>query len=206
MIKIYYGLSGTFKGTTIKSILSNNNNQDISVVWSMIKTWKRLETGIYSGLIERNDLNYALLHLCNLEHTLKTTDKKDILVERGVSDMSYYRLQAYRNIDPDASDKWIREAIEEELKICQGQAIHKILLVQNDREFIENTVLSEKTRCEVFPNGLDDYLKSQELYVKFTEQYNKIDEVITINNARSYLESLGVEYDEKLTNFKQQNL
>ena len=204
MIKIFYGLSGTFKGTTIKSIL--NNNQDIAVVWSMIKTWKRLETGIYSGLIERNDLNYALLHLCNLEHTLKTTDKKDILVERGVSDMSYYRLQAYRNIDPGASDKWIREAIEEELRICQGQAVHKILLVQNDREFIENVVISEKTRREVFPNGLTDYLNNQEAYITFTEQYNKIDEVITINNARSYLESLGIEYNEKLTNFKQQNL
>ena len=195
MIKIFYGLSGTFKGTTIKSILSNN--QDIAVVWSMIKTWKRLETGIYSGLIERNDLNYALLHLCNLEHTLKTTDKKNILVERGVSDMSFYRMSAYRNIDPDASDKWIREAVEEELRICQGQAVHKILLVQNDREFIENVVLSEKTRREVFPD-LDTYLKCQDQYVKFCEKYNDISEVITINNAKSYLESLGIEYNEEL--------
>jgi hypothetical protein len=170
---------------------------DTAVVWSMIKTWKRLETGIYSGLIERNDLNYALLHLCNLEHTLKTTDKKDILVERGVSDMSFYRLSAYRNIDPDASDKWIREAIEEELRICQCQAVHKILLVQNDREFIENVVLSEKTRREVFPD-LDTYLKCQDQYVKFCEQYNDISEVITINNAKSYLESLGIEYNEEL--------
>lgn len=192
MIKIYYGLSGTFKSTMIKTLIT----PDTAVVWSMIKTWKRLETGIYSGLIERNDLNYALLHLCNLEHTLKTTDKKDILVERGVSDMSYYRLQAYRNIDPDASDKWIREAIEEELRICQGQAVHKILLVQNDREFIENVVLSEKTRCEVFPD-LDTYLKCQDQYVKFCEKYNDISEAITINNSRSYLESLGVEYNEE---------
>ena len=204
MIKIFYGLSGTFKGTTIKSIL--NDNQNIAVVWSMIKTWKRLETGIYSGLIERNDLNYALLHLCNLEHILKTTDKENILVERGVSDMSYYRMCAYNSMDLNVSDKWICEAIGEELRICQGQAVHKILLVQNDREFIENVVLSEKTRREVFPNGLTDYLKNQEAYITFTEQYNKIDEVITINNARSYLESLGIEYNEKLTNFKQQNL
>ena len=195
MIKIYYGLSGTFKGTTIKSILSNN--QDIAVVWSMIKTWKRLETGIYSGLIERNDLNYALLHLCNLEHTLKTTDKKDILVERGVSDMSFYRLSAYRNMSESIDDSWIRKSVEEELRQCIDHKIYKILLVQNDREFIENVVLSEKTRREVFPN-LDTYLKCQDQYVKFCEKYNDIDEIIKINNAKSYLESLGIEYDKEL--------
>ena len=94
MIKFFYGLSGTFKGTMIKTLIT----PDTAVVWSMIKTWKRLETGIYSGMIERNDLNYALLHLCILEHTLKTTDKNNILVERGVSDMSYYRMKMYENI------------------------------------------------------------------------------------------------------------
>ena len=193
MIEFFYGLSGTFKGTTINSLIT----PDTAVVWSMIKPWKRLETGIYSGMIERNDLNYALLHLCILEHTLKTTDKKNILVERGVSDMSYYRMRMYENIDPNASDNWIQKAVEEELRICQDP-VHKILLVQNDKDFIENVILSEPTRREVFPNGLDDYLMNQESYIKFTERYNSIDEVITINNAKSYLESLGIEYSEEL--------
>lgn len=193
MIKIYYGLSGTFKGTTIKSQLNSNSIP----VWSMIKTWKRLETGIFSGLVSRNDLNYALQHLCLLEYVVgNNIDNKDILLERGISDMSYYKMRMYENIDPDASDSWIKNAVEEELRICQDQP-HKILLVQNDREFIENVVLSEKTRREVFPNGLDDYLRNQENYVTFTEKYNDISEVITINDARSYLESLGIEYNEE---------
>jgi hypothetical protein len=149
-------------------------------------------------MIERNDLNYALLHLCILEHTLKTTDKNNTLVERGVSDMSYYRMKMYENIDPSASDLWISKSIEEELSICQGQAVHKILLVQNDRDWIRDVILSEPTRREVFPGGLDEYLKNQDEYIKFTEKYNSISEVITINNAKSYLESLGIEYNEEL--------
>lgn len=195
MIKFFYGLSGTFKGTTIKSLI--DNNPDTAVVWSMIKSWKKLETGIYSGMIERNDLNYALLHLCILEHTLKTTDKSNLLIERGVSDMSYYRKKMYENIDPSASDEWIQKSVEEELELCQGP-VYKILLIQNDREFIDKVILSEPTRREVFPNGLDDYLRNQENYIKFTEKYNSIDEVITINNAKSYLESLGIKYNEEL--------
>lgn len=193
MIKFYFGLSGTFKGTTIKSQLNPNTIP----VWSMIKTWKRLETGTFSGLVSINDLNYALLHLCNLEHTLKTTDKKDILVERGVSDMSFYRLNAYRNMSENIDDSWIHKSVEEELRLCENYKVHKILLVQNDREFIENVVLSEKTRREVFPD-LDTYLKNQDQYVKFCEKYNSIDEIIVINNAKSYLESLGIEYDKEL--------
>ena len=126
MIKFFYGLSGTFKGTTIKFLI--DNNPDTAVVWSMIKSWKKLETGIYSGMIEKNDLNYALLHLCNLEHTLKTTDKKDILVERGVSDMSFYRLSAYRNMSESIDDSWIRKSVEEELRQCIDHKIYKILL------------------------------------------------------------------------------
>lgn len=198
MIKFYYGLSGTFKGTTIKSQLNSNTIP----VWSMIKTWKRLETGIFSGLVSRNDLNYALQHLCLLEYVINNNyDNKTILVERGVSDMSYYRMKMYESVDPNASDEWIKKSIREELKICQilkGQTIHKILLIQNDKDWIRDVILKEPTRREVFPGGLDEYLKNQDEYIKFTEKYNSIDEIITINNSRSYIESLGIEYNEEL--------
>lgn len=195
MIKFFYGLSGTFKGTTIKSQLNPNTIP----VWSMIKSWKRLETGTFSGLVSRNDLNYALQHLCLLEYVVNNNcNDKNILVERGVSDMSYYRMRMYESIDPSASDEWIKKAIEEELSICKDQKIHKILLVQNDKDWIRDVILSEPTRREVFPGGLDEYLKNQDEYIKFTEKYNSIDEIIVINNAKSYLESLGIRYNEEL--------
>jgi hypothetical protein len=196
MIKIYYGLSGTFKGTTIKYIL--NNNPDVAVIWSMIKPWKRLETGIYNGMITYNDLNYALSHLTLLEYVLSTTDKKDILVERGVSDMTFYRMLAYERMGETIDDSWIRKSVEEELRICGDQSVHKTLLIQKDEDFIRDVILSEPTRAEKFPNGLSDYLRSQDEYIKFTEKYNSISEVITINNAKSYLENLGIEYNEEL--------
>lgn len=192
MIKIFYGLSGTFKGTTINSLLNSNT----SVVWSMIKSWKRLETGIYNGMINYNDLNYAIQHLTLLEYVLKTTDKKDILVERGVTDMSFYRMLMYEKLGETIDDSWICRSVEEELKICGDQPIHKILLIQNDKDFINNVILSEPTRREKFDGGLEEYLRNQELYVEFTEKYNNISEVITINDAKSYIESLGIEFEE----------
>lgn len=195
MIKFFYGLSGTFKSATIETL----QNKDTAVVWSMIKSAKRLETGIYNGMIGYNDLSYAIQHLTLLEYVLKTTDKKDILVERGISDMTFYRMIAYERMGETIDDSWIRKSVEEELRLCGDHGIHKVLLIQNDREFIKNTILSEPTRAEKFPNGLDDYLKSQELYVKHTETYNNISEVITINDAKSYLEgSLGIEFKENL--------
>ena len=200
MIKFFYGLSGTFKGTTIETL----QNKDTAVVWSMIKSWKRLETGIYSGQITYNDLNYAIQHLTLLEYVLKTTDKKDVLVERGISDMLFYRMKAYEALGETIDDSWIRKSVEEELRLCGNHMVQKILLVQNDRDFISNVILSEPTRAEKFPNGLSDYLKSQDDYIKHTEKYNSISEVITINDAKSYLEgSLGLEFKEqnKLNNY-----
>ena len=101
MIKFYYGLSGTFKSTTIES--ERKKLEDCSVIKSMIKSWKDLETGIYSGMITRNDLNYALLHLCILEHELKYNSHKNTLVERGVTDMAYYKMRIIENFGGDPS-------------------------------------------------------------------------------------------------------
>ena len=192
MIRFYYGLSGTFKGTTIKAELEKRN--DCKVVWSMIKSWKNLETGIYSGMIDRNDLNYALLHLCILEHTIKNmAENSQILVERGVTDMAYYRTLMYdRFLDSD--DTWIKNSVAQELSICKERP-EKILLIQNDYDFIKNEVLKEPTRKEVFPGGLDDYLKNQEMYIEFTKKYNDITDTIVINNAKEYIEKLGLKYE-----------
>lgn len=196
MIKIFYGLSGTFKSTTIKSL----QNKDTAIVWSMIKYWKRLETGIYNGMIEYNDLNYAIQHLTLLEYMLSETDKKDIIVERGITDMLFYRMKA---LGETVDDSWICKSVEEELRLCGDHGVQKILLVQNDRDFIRDVILSEPTRAEKFPNGLSDYLKSQDEYIKHTETYNNISDVVVINNAKSYIESLGLEFKEqnKLNNY-----
>ena len=89
----YYGMSGTFKTSTIQ----NKNKLNLyPVVWSMIKLWKDLEVGEFKGDIIPNHLNFALLHLCNLGNILKLEETKSsstILVERGVTDSLFYYRQ-----------------------------------------------------------------------------------------------------------------
>ena len=61
-------------------------------------------------------------------------------------------------------------------------------------EFLKEVVLKEKTRAEVFPGGIQEYLEKQDKYVEFTKKYNKIDKEIVIDNAKEYIESLGIEF------------
>lgn len=189
MIKFYYGLSGTFKSTTIES--EKKKLEDCSVIKSMIKSWKDLETGIYSGMITRNDLNYALLHLCILEHELKYNSHKNTLVERGVTDMAYYKMRIIENFGDNINDSWIIDSVKKELELC-NETPQKILLVQKDINFIKDTILKEPTRKEVFPGGLDDYLENQERYIEFTKKYNNISDIVYINNAMNYINNLSL--------------
>ena len=188
MIKFYYGLSGTFKSTTIEN--ERHRLEDCSVIKSMIKSWKDLETGIYSGMIIKNDLNYALLHLCILEHELKYNRHRNTLIERGVTDMAYYKMRIIENFG-DINDSWIINSVKKESELC-NEIPQKILLVQNDINFIKNTILSEPTRKEVFPGGLDDYLENQERYIEFTKKYNDISDIVYIDNAMEYINKLSV--------------
>lgn len=192
-IKFFYGLSGTFKTVTINS---EKKLQPISpVVWSMIKHWKDLESGLFLDDVEKNHLNFALLHLCILGNELKSQEGKDgvtIFSERGVSDPLFY----YEKLD----NKKIVSIVEYEKELCNTYLpnceIEKILLIQEDKKFIEDIVLKEPHRKSIFPD-VESYIKRQNEYVDFTRKYNNITKVIKIDNAKEYLESLGLTFKKE---------
>lgn len=187
-IKFYYGLSGTFKTATIKAE-TTYRCLNPPVVWSMIKLWKDLECGVFSGHIEKNHLNFALLHLCCLGNELKSQEGKDavtIFSERGVSDpLFYYGDGKYED--------WYEAVIEKEIELCGDYDVEKVLLIQEDEKFIEEVVLKEPHRRAIFPS-VSEYLKKQEEYVRFTEKYNLITKKVEIKNAEDYIKSLGMEF------------
>ena len=93
-------------------------------------------------------------------------------------------------------EEQIKEVVNEELKLFDMDCIEveKILLVQEDRDFVRDVVLSNKYRSSCF-SDVDDYMKQQDLYVKFTQEHNDIFEVIKIKNAKDYIENnLGMEF------------
>lgn len=194
-VKIYYGLSGAFKGTTIDCSLKSGD----TVLNSGIKQWKYWENSLLGGLNNPSDLNYALLHLSRLKDMKfdLTKDSTTLHVERGVSDMLFYWLLS--NPTYENSETLIRNLIEEEISVSMvaGGDISeptKILLVQKDYEFVRDVVLNEPTRRERFLGGVDDYMLSQDRYIEFTKKFNNISEIIEITNARDYLRSLGLEW------------
>jgi len=187
MIKMYFGLSGTFKETTIKSEL--NKIENVTPIWSMIKYCKHLENDIFTGQIDRNNILYAIQHLSLLKHII--VPGHSYIIERGVTDMAFYHLQTNPNV---IGEDWIKSAVKEESNIL-GCDVEKILLVQKDEEFIKNVVLKEKTRAEVFPAGVSDFISAQESYIDFTRKFNDINKVVVINDSKDYLENvLNVKY------------
>lgn len=201
-VKIFYGMSGAFKETTIKSKLRNELGSD--VMWSGIKQWKYWEE-----LIKRKNgphhLNLALLHLSRLkdkEYNI-TKDNTTLFVERGVSDMLFYWLHNLPAMSEN--ETIIKNLIEEEIsvsKIAAGgeEKPWKVLLIQRDYDFVQNIVLKEFTRSECFPGGIKDYINAQDRYISFTKKYNDINEIIEIDNAKEYLKKLGIEWDAKESN------
>lgn len=190
MITFYYGMSGAFKSATIKSRLEKDKS--LKVLWSKIKSWKNLENSLFNGLIEYNDLNYALLHLTLLEEKMDELDDKNsgLLVERGVTDMLFYKTRELKIVN----DMWIGFITNYEESLCREKP-EKILLIQKDKDFIENVILNEPSRREKFPN-VDSYLKEQENYINFTKTYNDITEIIEITNAEDYIiNTLGMEFN-----------
>ena len=193
-VKIYYGLSGTFKSTTIKQLFKPGDN----ILWSGIKQWKQWETGILGLKNSPSDLNFALLHLSRLKDNEYSIikDSTTFHIERGVSDMVFYWLLSN---PAESFETMLFNLVKEEIEVSKfvsgsNSEPKKILLVQKDYDFIRDVVLSEKTRAERFPGGVDDYLKAQDLYIDFTKKFNNIDEIIEITDARNYLERLGIKY------------
>lgn len=196
-VKIYYGLSGTFKSTTIKALFNLGDD----ILWSGIKQWKSWENNILGNINNPCDLNFALLHLSRMKDREYSMIKENTVfhVERGISDMVFYWLL---NNPIESYELMLTNLIEEEIKVSKfvgGDDIepNKILLIQRDVDFIKDVVLKEKTRSERFPGGVDDYLKAQDLYIDFTKKFNKIDEIIEITNAKNYLKKLGIDYNAK---------
>lgn len=182
-IKIYYGLSGTLKSTTIKTTQENE-----VVVKSAIKDWKKRRDKLFPWLTSETNLNYALLHLVRL---LDYKEQRSIIIERGVSDMLFYE----ERISPSKmTDLICHNTIQEELNVLGECEVEKILLIMKDKNFIDTVVLKEPTRKDWFLDS-SEYLQEQERYIEFTKKYNKIDNEIVIKDAREYLASLGLEYN-----------
>ena len=194
-IRFYYGLSGTFKTTTIKTKLGTGDD----VLWSGIKRWKIWEKDVLMGKNNPSDLNFALLHLSRLSDLEFNIAKDDstLFIERGVSDMLFYWL---RNNPACKEETIITNLIEEELRVSKKSAggdrePEKILLVQRDYDFVRDVVFKEPSRSKCFPGGIEEYIDTQNQYIDFTKKYNKITSIVEINNAKEYLRSLGVNWE-----------
>lgn len=192
-ITFYYGMSGTFKATIINKIISEE--KDTIPMWSMAKPWRNYEKETFAAAgLKKNSLNLAMLHLCLLENICCSRNiNNNLIIERGVSDMMYFSM---KEGNPGISD-YCENAIQKELDICSEWNVKKILLVQKDKDFINNRILSEPSRAETFPGGIKEYLEKQEEYIDFTTKYNDINSIIEIDNAREFLESINIKFKEQ---------
>lgn len=196
-IKIYYGLSGTFKGTTIQSVLGDwkKNDGSIKSCSSDIKKWKALDKRLFGNSTSGNNLIFANHHLCKLDSILSTSFSKSwtLLVERGISDFCYY--------DSGEVRQEYRDMVEYEKELLyQGHPefvkIEKILLIQGDEKFIGETILSEPTRSHWFPDT-ETYLREQDKYIKFTKELNDITSEVVISDAEDYIvNTLGLQFNK----------
>lgn len=195
-VEIYYGMSGAMKSATIDSKQSKYN---LPVMRSKIKSWKKYQTTIFDGLTEYNDLNYGILHLVGLESFLSglcINEQGSAIIERGISDSIFYHTLRARFPGSAEDFEVIESAIQEELNLLRGCKVRKILLVQEDVDFIRDVVLADQYRAGCFKD-VNDYLEKQRKYVRFTEEYNKIDSVVKIGNAKDYIEKvLGQKFME----------
>lgn len=193
-------MSGSLKHTTMfsESNYFKDKNESVDIMWSRIKTWKYYENILCQG---QDDLNYANLHLCRLNDYIYDKNKSDcnnLLVERGVTDMIYFWI---KNTLLTPEEKWVENVVREEYELLrQGSSDNniseKVLLIQEDIDFIRDVVLKEPTRSKEFPGGLEDYIKNQEKYVKFTKSNNVINNEIIIKDARKYIEqTLGLKFN-----------
>lgn len=189
MITIFYGMSGSLKLTTMTRSRKYKNDFKI---YSDVKPHYEYINRFFKGIREPSDLDFAIHRLLTLKTPGLLEGRENISIERGISDF----LQCYIN-RPETNKyldlSFIPEVISEERKILssirKGEETRKILLVMLDKNFIKNTILLEPTRKIIYEN-VDYYLERQRDYVKFTETYNNISEVIEITNAIEYLNNL----------------
>ena len=201
MIEFFYGMSGSLKSTTIQRRLETHSLNGI-VLLSQIKPYKELEEGIFKGLTEINDLNYAINYLLSLGREVTSIYPDQYLfVERGVTDMLFYKNM--RQDEKKLSDEVIKSIVDKEKEFCENNEYSKNLLIMKDRFFIENLVLDNPHRAKIFKD-VDDYLQKQDEYVNFTLNYNEINNIREITDAKDYILNelnLGIKI-ELLNKFK----
>ncbi len=180
--RIYYGMSGTFKSTTLE--VDADDLFFPEIIKSNIKLWKSYEK-LFPAVYQSSNLNYAVLHLLGLEQSNR--ELPNLLIERGVTDsLCYERVFKGNN---QVSKEMIDAVVMKELELLSKYEVEKILLIQKDREFIENVVLKEPSRAAWF-KGVDDYLYQQEKYVGFTKAHNEIASEIIIDSAEDYVKNV----------------
>lgn len=192
---IYYGMSGSLKLSTMNSL----HKYDFKV-YSDTKPFYDLDRDYFNWSSRPNDAHLAIhrLLMLNSEGYLPHNGV-EIAIERGISDnlfcipnRSIPGMELYENVK---IDKLVNLEIEYIKSRTKGYKIKKKLLIMEDKDFIINKVLIEDHRKSIYPN-LDIYLTKQNEYVEFTKKWNKIDETIIINDARTYIEdSLKLKYD-----------
>jgi hypothetical protein len=193
-IKVYYGLSGALKGSTIAALKKENSN--IQIMDSAIKRWKYYQFGIFSGLTEYTDLTYGILHLVRLREFMDKnhSTENDLIIERGITDsLFYYYYNDEFNVGTgmDENLTLINNATAQEqiLLLPDFYKIERILLIQEDKDFVRDVVFQDEFRRKTFKNDPDFYFKMQDLYVSFTKRHNVIDKVIRITSAKEYIEN-----------------
>ena len=201
-IKIYYGMSGSCKGTTISSIVESDPSTIVTN--SVIKDWKFYQYGVFKDIADYNDINYGILHLVKLKEFINRNkdNSSNLIVERGITDsiFYYYYNDEFNKKVTNESSKIVSNAVMEEDKLLLKDVynVEKILLVQNDKDFIKNSVFMDPYRNKTFKGSLDYYLELQTKYVQFTTKYNGIDKIVVIDNARDYIENkLGLTWNNE---------
>ena len=123
MIKIYYGLSGTLKSSTIKQKYEEGDKKPV-IIRSAIKNWKYNRDALFPWLCNESNLNYALLHLTRLQDYVY--GDYDFIIERGVTDPLYYEYQKQPEL---ITPSIISSAVEKESEILCKNKIHKTLMI-----------------------------------------------------------------------------
>lgn len=194
---ILFGISGTLKRTTMDSGMFNNYFK----VYSDNKLFFELDEMYFNWSARVNDAHLAIHRLLLLSTKNYLPTNQDIVIERGVTDNLFFvpsrkipGLESYDNMKINELSSIEYDYIINRSGVTK---IDKTLLIMEDKEFIENKVLKDRYRRAVLPT-VDDYLRKQEEYIKFTEDHNTITKEIVISNAREYLNLIGVEYNDNL--------
>ncbi len=153
------------------------------MVESLNKPYQKLRReliGEYPG-----DLDLGILRLLQLGQVRPA--EGDVYVERGITDYLEH-FTAAGGFRRDA--EWIRPWVNRETEALEKLGKPwRVLLVMEDTEFIQRTILKDPLRARTYPD-LESYLTRQSEYVQFTKNWNQVDEEIRIPDAMSYLKDV----------------